>query len=69
MFSSNFAMLKMNTPFLQHYLNFFEVKNNMYNGTLTTEKRADNDYEIEFCNVWYEWQRQNHNDKTTLPLI
>lgn len=53
--SADIAMVKMNAPFLLHYLNFFEIENRMYYGTLPVEKRADNEYEIEFCNVSFKY--------------
>ena len=53
--SGDIAYLKMNEPFLKHYLDFFEIENNMRQGTLTTEKRADNEYELEFRNVSFKY--------------
>ncbi|MCL2815400.1 MAG: hypothetical protein FWD23_12440, partial [Oscillospiraceae bacterium] len=53
--SAHIALIKMNTPFLAHYLNFFDIENKMHKGTLTTEKRADNEYEIEFHNVSFKY--------------
>ena len=49
------ALTKMNTPFLLHYLSFFEIENKMYNGSIPVEKRADNEYEIEFHNVSFKY--------------
>ncbi|MCL2774068.1 MAG: ABC transporter ATP-binding protein/permease [Oscillospiraceae bacterium] len=49
--SAHIALLKMNIPFLAHYLNFFEIENKMYQGTLPIEKCNDNEYEFEFHNV------------------
>ena len=54
-FSSNVAMVKMNAPFLLHYLNFFEIENRMYLGTLPVEKCNDNEYEFEFCDVSFKY--------------
>ena len=51
----NIAMLLANQPFLVHYLNFFEIENKMYQGTLSVEKRDDNKHEIEFCNVSFKY--------------
>ena len=49
------ALTKMNAPFLLHYLSFFEIENKMYHGSLPVEKRADNEYEIEFYNVSFKY--------------
>jgi ATP-binding cassette subfamily B protein len=49
------ALTKMNAPFLLHYLSFFEIENKMYYGSLPVEKRADNEYEIEFHNVSFKY--------------
>ena len=53
--SSNMALMKMNQPFLVYYLNFFEIENKMYYGTLSVEKRDDNEYAIEFKNVSFKY--------------
>ena len=53
--SAHIALIKMNTPFLAHYLNFFSIENKMYHGKLTTEKRGDNEYEIEFKSVSFRY--------------
>jgi ATP-binding cassette subfamily B protein len=45
----------MNQPFLAYYLNFFEIENKMYQGTISVEKRDDNEYEIEFKNVSFKY--------------
>lgn len=54
-FSSNLAMYKMNLPFLQHYLEFFEIKNKMSNGTRHIDMLTNNEYEIEFQNVSFRY--------------
>jgi len=48
---SQIANLLNNNPFLDKVLQFLDTKNPMYQGSLTTEKRSDHKYEIEFCNV------------------
>jgi ATP-binding cassette subfamily B protein len=53
--SANVATVKMNAPFLAYYLNFLAIENKMYQGTLTTEKRVDNEYSLEFHNVSFKY--------------
>ncbi len=48
-------MLLNNTEYLKRYFGFFEIKDKMYHGTLTIEKRDDNQYEIEFHNVSFRY--------------
>ena len=66
------AAVKMNAPFLQHYLEFFEIQNKMYYGSIPIEKRRDNEYEIEFCNVSFKypgsdnWALRNLSMKLTV---
>ncbi|MDR1328421.1 MAG: ABC transporter ATP-binding protein/permease [Oscillospiraceae bacterium] len=49
---TNFAQ---NTPFLQKLYDFLDLPKLKYGGTLTTEKRADNEYELEFKNVSFRY--------------
>jgi len=44
-----------NATYLQSLFEFLEIPNNMYQGSLTTEKRSDNKYEIEFRNVSFRY--------------
>lgn len=48
-------MLFSNTEYLKRYFGFFEIEDKMYHGTLTTEKRDDNQYEIEFHDVSFKY--------------
>lgn len=43
--------LKTNEQFLETYLEYFGLKNDMYQGSLAVEKRSDKKFEIEFKNV------------------
>ena len=36
-----FRVMKVNEPFLQTYLDYFDIKNDMYQGSLAVEKRSD----------------------------
>ena len=44
-----------NDPFLEKVFNFLDTPNEMYQGSLTVEKRSDNKYEIEFKNVSFKY--------------
>ena len=43
--------VRSNAPFLQELFAFLDTPNEMYQGSLTTEKRSDRKYEIEFRDV------------------
>ncbi len=47
--------LKTNEQFLATYLEYFEVKNEMYQGDLAVEKRSDKQFEIIFQNVSFAY--------------
>ena len=47
--------MKANTPFLKTTYAFLDIPHSMYQGSLTTEKRADRDYEIEFKDVSFKY--------------
>nr|WP_302111298.1 ABC transporter ATP-binding protein [uncultured Acetatifactor sp.] len=47
--------LSSNTQFVETYLSFFDIPNEMYQGSLTTEKRSDRNYEVEFRNVSFKY--------------
>jgi len=61
--------LKNNVPFLKTTYKFLDIPNAMYQGSLTTEKRSDRKYEIEFRNVSFRypgsetWALRNVNMK------
>ena len=44
-----------NARFLRAIKDFMEIPNDMYQGNLTTEKRADRNYEVEFKNVSFKY--------------
>ena len=50
-----FGILKTNTPYLEKTFEFLDIPNSMYQGSLTTEKRADRQYEVEFKNVSFKY--------------
>lgn len=44
-----------NNHYMKRYFSYFDIPNDMYQGTLTVEKRDDNDYSIEFCDVSFRY--------------
>ena len=44
-----------NDHYMKRYFSYFDIPNDMYQGTLTVEKRDDNDYHIEFCDVSFKY--------------
>ena len=62
LFSKGFALLLTNigglmnnTAFLDKIIRFLDTPNKKYQGTLSVEKRDDNDYAIEFKNVSFKY--------------
>lgn len=51
----NFGELKINAVYLEMAYEFFDIPNKMYQGSLTTEKRSDCNYEVEFQNVSFKY--------------
>lgn len=49
------ATLRNNTPFLRIVFQYLDLPNAMYQGSLTTEKRMDRRYEVEFRNVSFRY--------------
>ena len=54
-FMGGFTELRNNNECLKAYFDFIDIPDSLYHGTLTTEKRADNEYEIEFCDVSFKY--------------
>lgn len=50
-----FADVKYNTPFVEDYLAYFNIPQKMYQGSLTVEKRDDNEYYVEFKDVSFKY--------------
>ena len=50
-----FGTMRNNAPFLRDVFEFLDTPNHMYRGSLTTEKRSDNKYEITFKNVSFKY--------------
>ncbi|MDY2937269.1 MAG: ABC transporter ATP-binding protein [Fusicatenibacter sp.] len=47
--------MRNNAPFLKTVYEYLDIPNSMYQGSLTTEKRADRQYEVEFRNVSFKY--------------
>ncbi len=54
-FMGNLGKLINNNPFLEKVIDFLNIPNKKYQGTLSVEKREDNEYEIEFKNVSFKY--------------
>ena len=50
-----FRSFKENEQFLKLYLDYFDIPNDMYQGSLGVEKRSDKKYDIEFRNVSFKY--------------
>ena len=51
----SFQNIRANTPFIETYLSYFDLQNTMYQGSLSTEKRSDRQYQVEFRNVSFRY--------------
>ena len=49
------AEIRSNTHFLETTFRFLDLPNDMYQGSLTTEKRADRQYDVEFRDVSFKY--------------
>lgn len=47
--------MRSNMPFLRTTYQFLDIPNAMYQGSLTTEKRSDRQYEVEFRDVSFQY--------------
>lgn len=52
---SELQRMLVNHKYLKRYFSYFDIRNHMYQGTLTVEKRDDNDYTIEFRDVSFRY--------------
>lgn len=59
-FASTIADMLINSEFTKSTFEFIENNESMYQGSLTTEKRDDNKYEIEFKNVSFKYPNTNN---------
>ena len=49
------GLLKANTPYLEKTFAYLDIPNEMYQGSLTTEKRSDRQYTVEFRDVSFRY--------------
>ncbi len=56
-FFKSIGEMKNNAPFLRLEFEFLDIPNQMYQGSLTVEKRSDREYEIEFRDVSFQYPR------------
>ena len=70
--SSNFVNLKMESRYLSFFYDYMKIRNKRYDGTIPTEKRDDNIFEIEFRDVSFKyanaenWALRHVNQKIRL---
>ncbi|MBP5747914.1 MAG: ABC transporter ATP-binding protein, partial [Treponema sp.] len=70
--SDNFVKIRMESQYLSYFYDFMDIKNKRYEGTIPTEKRDDNLFEIEFRDVSFKyansetWALRHVNQKITL---
>ena len=70
--SNNFVQLKMESQYLSFFYDYMEIQNKRYDGTIPTEKRDDNVFELEFRDVSFKyansdtWALRHVNQKITL---
>lgn len=55
------SLLKMNTKYVKQYLDFMDIKNKKYEGTLPVEKRDNDKFMIEFENVSFHYPGSEKN--------
>ncbi len=53
--SDNFVKIRMESKYLSFFYDYMEIKNKRYEGTIPTEKRDDNNFEIEFRDVSFRY--------------
>ena len=49
------SKFKENEPYLKVYLDYFDIQNDMYQGSLAVEKRSDKKFDISFRNVSFRY--------------
>ena len=50
-----YAIMKANTEHMEKNFEYLDIPNSMYQGSLTTEKRSDRQYEVEFKDVSFRY--------------
>ncbi len=54
-FVTSVSDIRNNAPFLENCFKYLDKPNHMYKGSLTTEKRADRNYDVEFKDVSFKY--------------
>lgn len=52
-----YGVMKSNSEYLEKTYEYLDIPNSMFQGSLTTEKRSDRQYEVEFRNVSFKYPR------------
>ncbi len=60
-FSGSIAELRSNNDYLELFFNYLDTPTEMHYGTIPTEKRTDNKYDIEFHNVSFKYPNTDKN--------
>lgn len=53
--ASSLQTALVNQEYMKRYFSYFDIPNHMYQGSLTVEKRDDNDYNVEFKDVSFRY--------------
>ncbi len=53
--SNEFVDLRVSAGSCKDVFDFLDIPDKKYKGTIPTEKRKDNEYEFEFCHVWFKY--------------
>lgn len=54
-FFANIQKIFANNPYMKRYFSYLDIPNPMYQGSLTVEKRDDNEYYVEFRDVSFRY--------------
>lgn len=54
-FTDRYLEFRINAPYIKKAFEFLELPNKMYQGSLTTEKRSDRQYDVEFKDVSFKY--------------
>ncbi len=54
-FTDYYLEFRINAPYIKKAFEFLELPNKMYQGSLTTEKRSDRQYDVEFKDVSFKY--------------
>lgn len=65
-----YTLISIQSQYLSYFMDFMNIENQKYEGTLPIEKRDDNEYELEFKDVsfWYPNSEEPVLDHVSLKL-